>query len=60
MNKSTVTYTINAVGKDGRTYPLYFDCADIVDAENIIRQTGLLTDEAGVCEMISSIQLAER
>jgi len=47
-------YTINAIGEDGQTYPLYFECADIVDAENIVRQTGLMADAAGVCEMIES------
>lgn len=52
MDDLTTIYTVNAVGKDGRTYPVYFDCNDIVDAENIIRQTGLMPDEAGVCEII--------
>lgn len=46
-------YTINAVGQDGKTYALYFECADIVDAENIVRQVGLLPDDAGVCEMVT-------
>lgn len=56
MEKQTTTYTINAIGKDGRTYPLYFECSDIIDAENIIRQTGLLLDEAGVCELVLTVQ----
>ena len=55
MNDTT-TYTVNAIGQDGRTYALYFECADRVDAENIIRQTGLFLDDAGVCEMVSKIQ----
>ncbi len=50
--EKTITYTVNAIGKDGMTYPLYFECADIVDAENIVRQTGLLTDTAGICELV--------
>jgi hypothetical protein len=49
----TITFTINAVGKDGKTYALYFECSDRIDAENIVRQTGLITDEAGVCELIT-------
>ena len=49
------TYTINAVGSDGKTYALYFECADRVDAENIIRQTGLIPDEAGVCELVTEV-----
>lgn len=56
MEKPTTTYTINAIGKDGRTYPLYFECSDIIDAENIVRQTGLLLDEAGVCELVLTLQ----
>ena len=56
MSDSVTTFTVNAVGKDGRTYPLYFDCADIIDAENIVRQTGLLLDEAGVCELVSTLK----
>lgn len=51
----TITYTVNAIGKDGLTYPLYFECSDIVDAENIVRQTGLLTDTAGICELVLTV-----
>jgi len=51
MNEMT-TFTINAIGRDGKTYALYFECSDRVDAENIVRQTGLLADDAGVCEMV--------
>ena len=50
----TIKYTVNAVGNDGRTYPIYFDCADIVDAENLIKQIGVVLDDAGVCELIES------
>lgn len=46
------TYTINAVGQDGNTYPLYFECQDDIDALNIVRQTGLIPDEAGICKLI--------
>ena len=46
------TYTINAVGIDGHTYPIYFECEDDIDAENIVRQTGLVPDEAGICKLI--------
>lgn len=45
-------YTINAVGIDGKTYPLYFECEDDIDAMNLVKQTGLVTDEAGICKMI--------
>ena len=55
MEKTVTTYTINAIGRDGNTYPLYFECSDIVDAENIVRQTGLLLDEAGLCKLISTL-----
>lgn len=48
-------YTINAVGKDGKTYAVYFECEDIIDAENLVKQTGLVPDEAGVCQMISEV-----
>lgn len=45
-------YTINAVGLDGKTYAIYFECTDHIDAENIVRQTGLIPDSAGICQMI--------
>jgi len=44
-------YTINAIGQNGKTYPLYFWCMDIVDAEMIIKQTGVKPNKDGVCEM---------
>ena len=53
---NTITFTINAIGHDGKTYALYFECSDRVDAENIVRQTGLIPDDAGVCEMVTEIQ----
>jgi len=55
MNEMT-TFTINAIGRDGKTYALYFECSDRVDAENIVRQTGLLADDAGVCEMVTDVE----
>lgn len=45
-------YTINSIGQDGHAYPIYFECADMVDAANIVRQLRLIPDDAEICEMV--------
>lgn len=42
-------FTINAIGKDGKSYAIDFECADAIDAQNLIKQLGLVPDEAGIC-----------
>ena len=54
MNLYQTTYTLNAIGQDGKSYAIYFECDDIVDAENLVRQTGLVPDEAGLCTLVET------
>ena len=49
MNKA---FTANCLGKDNKSWAVYFMVDHIEDAENIIEQLGIVTDEAGVCEMV--------
>lgn len=50
MNKP---FTANCLGRDGKLYAVYFMVDEIEDAENIVDQCHLITDEAGVCQMVS-------
>lgn len=52
-------YTINALGADGKSYALYFECKDIIDASNIVHQLGLVPDKAGICVMKESLEWDE-
>jgi len=48
-------WTVNAIDWSGKSYPLYFECETIEQAEHIINQLQLVTDEAGVCLMCEPV-----
>lgn len=46
------SFTANVQGNDGKSYVVYFMTETREQAENIVAQTNLITDDAGVCEMV--------
>lgn len=45
-------FTVNARGKDGYFYPLYFECETVEQAEIIVKQLNLAIDDAGISELV--------
>jgi hypothetical protein len=45
-------FTANVLGNDNKYYVVYFMVEKREHAENIVEQTNLITDDAGVCEMV--------
>ena len=48
-------WTINAVGLNGHTYPIYLETETLEQAEHIVDLVGIIPDEAGVCEFIEVV-----
>lgn len=48
-------FSINARGKDGDLYAVYFMTDTVDQAEHIVEQTGLVADESGVVEIVGVV-----
>jgi len=48
-------FPANCIGKDGKSWAVYFSTETREQSEHIVETLGLVTDEAGVCEFIEAI-----